>query len=63
GCARGAAALAGGCPLQGAWPQPTAPLPGGLDYSRPPLVRGRRSYIPVFQIRMEKMKKVKRPPL
>ncbi|RWW89194.1 hypothetical protein BHE74_00001830 [Ensete ventricosum] len=30
---------------------------------RPCKGRGRRSYIPVFQIRMEKMKEVKRPPL
>ncbi|RRT33044.1 hypothetical protein B296_00043810 [Ensete ventricosum] len=117
-----AVAPVGGRPLQGAWPQPTAPLQGGLGCSRPPPCRwlgyallslllvafaakpqqerveqfytiqshhmkfktnlshenlgsdttvGKpqrvhymwRSYIPVFQIRMEKMKEVKRPPL
>ncbi|RZS22038.1 hypothetical protein BHM03_00054758 [Ensete ventricosum] len=69
-----ATATAGGLPLQGAWPQSAAPLQGGLSCSRPPpcrcpvdptmglavAVQG-RSYIPVFQIQIEKMKEIKRP--
>ncbi|RWW30450.1 hypothetical protein GW17_00004971 [Ensete ventricosum] len=47
-------------PCRGPWPQSAAPTasPSSLF-----LLRTRRSYIPVFQIRMEKMKEVKRPPL
>ncbi|RWW18049.1 hypothetical protein GW17_00017984 [Ensete ventricosum] len=33
--ARGTATTTGGCPLQGAWPQPTAPLVGGLAVAMP----------------------------
>ncbi|RZS06541.1 hypothetical protein BHM03_00037203, partial [Ensete ventricosum] len=66
GRARGWPPLASGRPLQvagsplagGPWLQPAAPC------SQPrPTPPPRRSYIPVFQIRMEKMKEVKRPPL
>ncbi|RWW20328.1 hypothetical protein GW17_00015568 [Ensete ventricosum] len=56
------AAPTGGRPLQEAWPQPVAPLQGALAAAGRPVVGG-RSYILVFQIRMEKMKEVKRPPL
>ncbi|RWV84314.1 hypothetical protein GW17_00053978 [Ensete ventricosum] len=50
------------------WPQPlqmATPCRWPGRSRSPPCGRavGRRSYIPVFQIRMEKMKEVKRPPL
>ncbi|RZS23722.1 hypothetical protein BHM03_00056693, partial [Ensete ventricosum] len=35
-CPRATAAPTGGRPLQGAWPQPVAPVQWGLGYSRPP---------------------------
>ncbi|RWW05783.1 hypothetical protein GW17_00030924 [Ensete ventricosum] len=48
-------------PLQGSWPWPcpAAPFKGFLRCEN--IARTRRSYIPVFQIQMEKMKEVKRP--
>ncbi|RWW87440.1 hypothetical protein BHE74_00003734 [Ensete ventricosum] len=49
-------------PLQEAWPWLAAhPPPHCVCYEN--TTRTRRSYITVFQIRMEKMKEVKRPPL
>ncbi|RWV86766.1 hypothetical protein GW17_00051298 [Ensete ventricosum] len=54
-----------GRPLQGAWPQFKTNLSHenlGSDTTVGKPTAG-RSYIPVFQIRMEKMKEVKRPPL
>ncbi|RWV94682.1 hypothetical protein BHE74_00035698 [Ensete ventricosum] len=72
---RGALATTGR-PCRGGWLWPAAPLQGALAAAdcplQPPtaspssslfLLRTRRSYIPVFQIRMEKMKEVKHPPL
>ncbi|RRT79230.1 hypothetical protein B296_00004767 [Ensete ventricosum] len=50
----------GGCPCKVVLAVADRPLTGGLGRSRP---SHGRSYIPVFQIRMEKMKEVKRPPL
>ncbi|RRT32678.1 hypothetical protein B296_00044794, partial [Ensete ventricosum] len=53
-------------PLQGALAVADRPFAGGLGRSRLPLAVGLtvgRSYIPVFQIWIEKMKEVKRPPL
>ncbi|RWW40123.1 hypothetical protein BHE74_00054483 [Ensete ventricosum] len=58
-CPRAAVALAGGYPLQ-------APAPaGGRPFATRPCweTSTGRSYIFVFQIRMEKIKEVKRPPL
>ncbi|RWW12376.1 hypothetical protein GW17_00023958 [Ensete ventricosum] len=54
----GAAAPTGGIPLRARRGQPLA---GCCPCGRPPLAG--RSYIPKFQIRIEKMKEVKRPPL
>ncbi|RZS05544.1 hypothetical protein BHM03_00036071 [Ensete ventricosum] len=54
-----AVALAGDRPLQVAG----SPLCRGALAATGRPCRGGRSYIPVFQIRMEKMKEVKRPPL
>ncbi|RWW15774.1 hypothetical protein GW17_00020370 [Ensete ventricosum] len=48
-------------PLQVAGPCPAAPPPRCLRCEN--TARTRRSYIPVFHIRMEKMKEVNRPPL
>ncbi|RZS01085.1 hypothetical protein BHM03_00030883, partial [Ensete ventricosum] len=48
-------------PLQGAWPWLAAHPPCCVCCEN--AARMRRSYIPVFQIRIEKMKEVKRPPL
>ncbi|RWW39271.1 hypothetical protein BHE74_00055416, partial [Ensete ventricosum] len=64
----------GRTPLQGAWPWPAIstykqhacgrPSPAGsAHFHCQSLQQARRSYIPVFQIRMEKMKEVKHPPL
>ncbi|RWV95773.1 hypothetical protein GW17_00041576 [Ensete ventricosum] len=50
-CSRAVATPTGGRPLQGGMAAVGCPLAGG------------RSYIPVFHIRMEKMKEVQRPPL
>ncbi|RRT70975.1 hypothetical protein B296_00024020 [Ensete ventricosum] len=68
--------LMAGCPYKGVLVVVSRPLTGGLVHSRHPLAAGLavggrpvgkptagRSYIPVFQIRMEKMKEVKHPPL
>ncbi|RWW36267.1 hypothetical protein BHE74_00058716 [Ensete ventricosum] len=50
-------------PMQGAWPQPTAPLQGGLGCSRPPMQGGWPEIVyPCIPDPDEKMKEVKRPP-
>ncbi|RWW58548.1 hypothetical protein BHE74_00034572 [Ensete ventricosum] len=62
--AGGRCRLAQALPLQERPPLQAAALAmGGRPSSLLPSLRKRRSYIPVFQIRMEKMKEVKRPPL
>ncbi|RWV87062.1 hypothetical protein GW17_00050982 [Ensete ventricosum] len=55
--------IGGRPPLQRAWPwpYPATPCKGFLRCEN--TARTRRSYIPVFQIRMERVKEVKRPPL
>ncbi|RRT31898.1 hypothetical protein B296_00054735 [Ensete ventricosum] len=53
-------------PCRGPWSQSAAwglALANDPSSSLPSMQKHRRSYIPIFQIRMEKTKEVKRPPL